>query len=146
MVSKKIQYRWRQGRLWLSLLLYWLIATAGISIIADHLPNSHEGGWIILVMLVSVSICMITERGHWKVWQRIGFVPLAWVVEAILAPLFAFSIGAFVYASGYPHLVNYVTSFFSSLPIVIFAMWHSRLFVRQKHEIEPNPNQPLPDA
>lgn len=142
MDSKKIKYRWRQKRLWLSLILYWLVATGG----ARFIEKQYEAGWIILIMLIFVSICMITERGHWKLWQRIGFVPLAWIAEAILSPLAAFTIGVLVYSSGREHLVDRAIAFCASLPIIIFAMRQSKLFVISKHYLETNSNQPLNDT
>ena len=89
-----------------------------------------EGGWILLVMVAFISLCMITERGDWKIWQRIGFVPLAWIVEALLAPLAAITIGVVVLNVGHPQLVNRSVTLFASVPMVIIAMRRSYLFVR----------------
>ena len=127
---------------WLGLILYWLTGTVGASFVQKH----HESGWIILIMLVFVTICMITERGQWKLWQRIGFVPLAWIAEAILSALAAFTIGMFVYGSGQQHLVNRTVTLFSSLPMVILAMRCSILFVRQADKQEQSGNQKLDNA
>jgi len=95
------------------------------------------------MMLMLVSLCMITERGQWKLWQRIGFVPISWIVEAILSPLAAFTIGMFVYASGQQHLVNRAVTLFASLPMVFLAMRHSYLFVRPLDGLEHSANQTL---
>lgn len=139
MGPNKTKYCWRHKSLWLSLFAYWLTCTVGASFVKSH----HESGWIILVMLVFVSICMITERGQWKLWQRIGFVPLAWIVEAILSPLAAFTIGMFVYASGQKHLVNRAVTLFASLPMVFLAMRRSILFVGLVDRPERSENQPM---
>jgi len=86
---------------------------------------------------------MITERGQWKLWQRIGFVPLAWIVEAILSPFAFFAIGMFFYASDQQHLLNRAVTLFASLPMVFLAMRRSVFFVRPVNGPEHSDNQPL---
>ena len=132
MDSQKIKYRWQHKRLWPGLILYWLIATGG----AKFIEERYEAGWVILIMLIFISICMITERGQWKLWQRRGLVPLSWIVEALLSPFAAFTVGALVYSSGREHLVDRAIAFFASLPIIIFAMRKSKLFVTPKQSGE----------
>ena len=99
------------------------IARAGVN-------QSYESPWIAFVMLVFVSVCMVTERGQWKTWHRIGFVFLAWILQAILTLPVLLTVGAFVHAGGRPDLVDRITAFLASLPIVVIAMRRSRLFVR----------------
>ncbi|MFQ5918326.1 MAG: hypothetical protein ACE5I0_11000, partial [Candidatus Binatia bacterium] len=86
MSSENIRFRWMHARLWLWLILYWLISTIGAGIIYRAGGNTvAEVAWIVFVVLGFVSVCMITERGQWKVWQRIGFVFLAHIIQAGLA-------------------------------------------------------------
>lgn len=84
-MSAHVRYRWRRRRVWLTLIGYWFICTAGAGAIARLGANqSAEGAWVILVMLVLVTICMVAERGHWEIWKRVAAVPAAWLAQAVL--------------------------------------------------------------
>ena len=76
---------------------------------------------------------MATERGEWKTWQRVGFVFLAWIVQAVLAIPVLLTIGMLMGAAGRLNLVDRAVTFFASIPVVIFAMRHSRLFVQLRN-------------
>ncbi len=129
-MSEKVRYKWHHARLWFYLFFYWLI-TIGVAGILARSPKfqSLELGWVIIAMLLSVCICMATERGEWRIWQRIGFIPVAWFLHPLLMIPFQFSIGLLLYKLGRFHLIDRSTAFWGSLPIVIFAMRRSRLFV-----------------
>ena len=66
------------------------------------------GAAAVIVMLGLVILCMSTERGRWKWWQRILFVPVAFVGAAAVKPL--------------------------AIAFAIHAMWQSRLFVHPKNQ------------
>ena len=128
MVAKTLRYKWHQARLWLCLLLYWLISMIGAGIIArltEYPVFSHEIGPMVISMLILVSVCMATERGRWKRWQKICFVPFAYILHVVL-----FLPGLFLLSPlASRHLVGRGACFIASLPIVVFAMRQSRLFV-----------------
>lgn len=128
MGAGEFRFRWRWGRVALGLVVYWLTSTGGAGLLRAGGQSTMESGWVISVMLVFVSICMATERGQWSAWRRVGFVPLAWIVHALLAPV-AFGLGILVYQSGRPDLLDRAITFFASIPIVLWAMWRSHLFV-----------------
>lgn len=130
-----IRFRWRWGRVALALIIYWLTSTVGAGLLVRTGYSSSEQGWIIILMLSFVSICMVTERGQWSTWKRLGFVPLAWLVHAVLTPL-TLGLGILVYQSGRPELLDRAITFFASIPVVLWAMWRSRLFVAQQQHIE----------
>src|SRR2546426_11396569 len=95
-----MRFRWKWGRLALGLVAYWLVSTIIASIqVRLGTPDRDAASSIILTMVVFVIACMATERGQWKTWQRVGFVPLAWIVHALLTPLAAFTLGALLVAS-----------------------------------------------
>lgn len=106
----------------------------------------RESGWIILLMVVLVSICMVTERGQWKVWQRIGFVFLAWMAHAILTIPVALGIGPLLLLGDRVALVDRGVSFVATVPIVVFAMRRSRLFVRAQRDEHTTTNTRHVDA
>ena len=75
-MSTDVRYRWHRRRFWFTLIAYWFTCTAGAGAIARlGGKQSAEGAWVILVMLVLVIICMVTERGRWKIWQRVAAGP-----------------------------------------------------------------------
>ncbi len=123
-------YKWRTGRAWLGLVCFWLLAMAGAGALARlGTDPSHEGGWVTLVMLVFVSLCMVTERGEWATWKKIGFVFLAWLVQALLSVAVVLIIGVALVSQQRSHLIDRTSGFLSSIPIVIYAMRRSSLFV-----------------
>lgn len=74
-------------------------------------------------MLVLVTVCMFTERGRWKMWHRIAAIPAAWIGQALL------QVPALVAVGRRPDIAERMVSLAASLPVVIFAMRQSRLFV-----------------
>jgi hypothetical protein len=126
-----MHFRWKWRRLALGLVAYWLVST-GIAGIGVRLGNSDRvaAGSIIMMMVVFVIACMATERGQWKTWQRVGFVPLAWIVHALLTPVAVFTLLAFGVTSE-SRVFYRGTDFLASIPVVLYAAWRSRLFVTQ---------------
>lgn len=131
---KKMVYRWLPVRLWLCLFLYWLVAMIGAGVVAQEGAGGREAGWIIFVMLALVSICMASERGQWKVWKKVGLVPLTWLAHSALALPTALTVGVSLAQSGRSYLVDRGIAFVASIPIVIFAMRRSTWFV----ELDPH--------
>mgnify|MGYP001591675950 CR=1 FL=1 len=131
MATESARIRWLQSRLWLCLLLYWLISMIGAGVLARAGARTPvEATWIVFIMLVVVIGCMLTERGRWKVWQRVGFVLVSWLMQVILSIPVAFTIGVLVLNSGSPHLADRTIAFLASLPVVIFALRQSSFFVK----------------
>ena len=83
---------------------------------------------MILVMLVLVIVCAATERGRWRLWKRIALVPGAWLAQAVLQIPAVFAVGLPI-AMWRPDVVERMIGLAASVPVVIFAMRHSRLFV-----------------
>ena len=126
-----VRYRWLHARLWLWLLLYWLVTMMGAGVIARAgVTQNYEAIWVLFIMLVFVSVCMITDRGPWKPLYRIGFVLLAWITQAALTIPALFTFGLLVHSGGRPDLLERVTVFFASLPLLLIAMRRSKLFVK----------------
>ncbi len=80
-------------------------------------------------------LCMATERGQWKIWLRVFFVPLVWIIHGfLLAPLVYAAIQALAYfsPSGLAPITdmrNPVVDILASGPIIWYAARQSRLFV-----------------
>lgn len=110
-----MRFHWRWGRVAIALIAYWLISTVGAGLLARTDYGSSEQGWIIFVMLGFISICMVTERGQWSAWKRFGFIPLAWIVHAVLTPLFI-GVGILLYRAGRPELLDRAMALFSPRP------------------------------
>jgi len=120
---------WRHARLWPSLLAYWFTCMVGAGVLARVGEANSETGWITIVMLIVVIVCMITERGRWKLQQRVGFVFFAWIAHSIFAFSMFIPVGAALSASGRLHLLERTVTFLATLPVLIFAMRQSRIFV-----------------
>ena len=124
--------RWRgPGGVVPSLLIY-TFASLGIALIV-HPEMPHQGigtAWIIFTMLVVVVWCMVTERGIWPVWRRLLAVPGAWVLHGLLTWPASGLVMPFRNLV-FPELLDYFGVYLASVPLVLWAMWHSRVFVEQ---------------
>lgn len=117
------------------MVLYWAITMVGAGAIArSGGDRTAEVAWIIAIMFVFTALCMVTECGDWKSWQRIGFVFVALFVHALLTVPAAFTFGLLMYMGDRQHLVDRATVFWASIPIVVYAMRRSRLFVKPVKE------------
>ena len=124
------RWRWNRLRLAAGMGAFWFISGIGAGLLQRAGSPSQAQGWRILVLLVSVVLCMVTERGDWNKSLRILFVLLTPFVEAFLELPFVLMMGPGLYLTGRGHLIDSVATFFSSLAILIFAMRQSQLFVR----------------
>ncbi len=108
-------------------------------------PHGAAMGRIAFVMLVFVSVCMITHRGNWKPWKKIAFVPAALIVHAALQVAVAIGLADMSRVEGQQTLLHgdRLISLLISLPILIFAMRYSRLFVRRANGIASQTSDPV---
>ena len=111
-------------------LLIYTFASLGIALIVHpQMPNQGIGtAWIIFTMLVLVAWCMVTERGLWPIWKRLLAVPGAWVLHGLLTWPASGLVMPFRNLM-FPGLVDYLAVYFASVPLVLWAMWHSRVFM-----------------
>jgi hypothetical protein len=140
------RYRWRYRRLIFGLILYWLVATGGAGIAARmRSSTSLDAGFVTFVMLVSLIVCMATERGQWGAWKRIAFVPAGWILQLIMSIPMVLVVATMMAGTSSVHLGERAVAFSSSLPSVILAMRRSRLFVvrRMPSESETSPPRPM---
>jgi hypothetical protein len=79
-------------------------------------------------LLLFFSLCMLTERGGWGLWRRIAFVAGAWLAFCYVALPLVFVVLTLC-APAYPPLITEVAIYGGSVPLVMWAMRHSRLFV-----------------
>lgn len=123
--SNKTNWKWKPKRLWLGLILFWLISTVGAGIIVrSGNSDGQASGFIVLTMLIFAIFAACTDRS-WKIYIRILWVIGVWIIHAFLIIPAGF-IAAFI--SG-PHLLDRAASLFAALPLVIWAMRRSKFFV-----------------
>jgi hypothetical protein len=106
--------------------------------------STSESGWVILVMWTFATVCVIKHRGDWGRTRRILFVlsaPLLHGVAMMIVALITWStLGAFLLRVELEYLAERTVAFLGSLPIVVIAMRHSSLFVREL--VTPPPTGP----
>lgn len=123
--SNKTNWKWRPKRLWLGLILFWLISTVGAGIIVrSGNSDSQASGFIVLTMLIFAIFAACTDRG-WSIPKRIFWVIGVWIIHAFLIIPAGF-IAAFI---SRPHLLDRAASLFAAFPLVIWAMRRSKFFV-----------------
>lgn len=118
-----MRYRWRRDRLWIALLIYWFASVTGASLFVS---SGQEWGWIVLLMLVVIATCMITERGQWPWWGRVIWVPASWLLHGLAA--IPIGLLALPFFAARPELADRGIAFLTSIPFVVYSMWRSRLF------------------
>jgi hypothetical protein len=67
-------------------------------------------------------------------WQRIGFVIAGWAAMELLTIPVMFTIGLVLYSAGERELIDRAVYFSASLPVVIYGMRQSHLFVSVQQE------------
>ena len=77
---------------------------------------------------------MATERGEWSLSRRVAFLPLAWIAHMVFYVPAQFTFGLVTYMAGRRHLVERSTVFWASIPVLLYAMRHSRFFVKWSEE------------
>jgi len=127
----KTKYVLRRPSFWPVLIGYWFLSMVGAGILAASGNSNVESGWIIFLMIFLVALCMLTDRGDWNIWQRIAYFIFSWAAQAIIAVPTLWVIGIIMAAGNRMNLIDRSVSFFASIPIVVFAMWHSKLFVKR---------------
>ena len=128
-MRKASHFRWRRGPTILGLAVFSLVVVGGTTAlharglgVTEHMRLTYGS------VLVLASVCMITERGSWRLWKRIAFVPLAWAIYAfVCAPVALLSVMFVV--PDYPQLLCLVVISAASLPLAAWVMRHSWLFV-----------------
>ncbi len=143
----RTRYRWRPVRAWLGVMFYTCVTLLGVAMgglggPARARPSSTDGpttlanafaapvpAWIILTMLFAVALCMISERGQWRPWERVGYLFLAWMAAGFLViPILLLLLVLPVSVPRGP----VIPVFLSALTIVVWSMRKSRWFVTVK--------------
>lgn len=122
----KRQYRWKPEPTFWGLFIYIVASLSTVWITKLDKTLRGFSGFIILVMVVFLVVCMATERGQWRVWQRVGFVPLGWLAEAVICFPVWLLITSHLPLGGFR---DETTTLLSGLAVVLYAMRRSRLFV-----------------
>ena len=135
-IHQRSSYRWHRRRFWLAILIYWFLGTLGAGALARWGAQRHEEAWVISLMLLFVIVCTSTERGRWKVWQRVAFVPAAWLGHALLSVPAVLAVGIPLAAGPRPDFADRMVTLVASIPVIVFAMRQSRLFVRRVSETD----------
>ena len=94
-------------------------------------------------MLLVPAVCMVTERGGWGPWKRVRFTVLAWALSVFVCVPAGVIITLFVDAS-LPWVLTHAFVLVSTLPVVVWEMWHSRLFVAEAR-VDPELGSTLGD-
>lgn len=121
------QFQWQGARFWLGLIVYWLVSMIGASVVSTYVPEFRDQSWIILVMLIMVGICVFNPRQPWPLWKKVIALPIALAAQAVLQYL-----GVPLALLARHELIGRLMAFSGALPVVIYAMRQSRLFVVPK--------------
>ncbi len=135
-----MRYRWRVGNLGAGIAVY----VAGAVLGATWLSPNYHGGWVILLTLGFVGLCMATERGEWRWWQKLLMLPAAWVGQSFLmAPVFLVMAPVLAASNSLRGAADLVVALMAGFPIVLFAMRKSRWFVESGTTTVVQPDAPL---
>jgi hypothetical protein len=139
-VEQEFVYRFRQSRFWLFIILWWFYCMIGhFGFFASRFgvfQGMFSTLWISFHMLLIISVCMVYERGQWNIWKRIGFVILSVFIQVYFNYLFLsqlfdifWKILENIMLGG---LILLIVLFIETLPLVVYAMSRSELFVERK--------------
>ena len=126
-------FKWKQKQLWSAFSLYWLLCAMSPKVLQlmDIPPKSF---WHVntALMLCLVFICLLSDRTAMKTWKRIIAIPVAFLAHALFTIPSAMTLGVLMYSPDHVRTQSehQAIFFLSSLPVIFFFMWRSRLFVR----------------
>ena len=140
---------WNRFTAWVAITAYWLAAYLGTRIQSTIGAGEGDGVPVIAAIFFAlVILCMATERGDWPLLKRAAFVPASLAGHAILTIPMAAALGILAYDPTHVRTVGEQRAVFilASLPILAYAMWRSRLFVRPQPASEDHfrPTEPSP--
>jgi hypothetical protein len=121
----------------------WVVPNAGVGILAFSLAGlvvpsiltfsigrpAAGTGIAIFSMIVFVVICMATECRGWPRWRKIAFVPATWILQALLSIPALLTVGIVMRSLGLNYMIDSSMNFAAALPIVLFSMRRSTIFV-----------------
>jgi len=86
-------------------------------------------------MLFIVTVCVLTELTPISTWKKLLSVPLAFLAHALFTIPSAITLGVLMYSPDHvrSQSEHQAIFFLSSLPIIFFFMWRSRIFVMVKN-------------
>ena len=125
--------RYIGARLWLMLAVYFLIAGYSSDIASLFGYAGTDGVRVISIAFFAIIIlCVATERGRWPLWKRLVFVPASFVMHVVLTIPAGAMLGVLMRSPDHVRTVGEQRAVFilASLPVLLYAMHQSRLFVR----------------
>jgi hypothetical protein len=125
-------------RFLLALAVYFLLAGYSSDIAALLGYPGTDGLQVITVgFFALIIICMLTERGRWPVWKRLVFVPASFVMHVVLTIPAGAMLGILKRSPDHVRTIGEQRAVFvlASLPILLYALHQSRLFVRASRAV-----------
>lgn len=143
MAGKKTRFRWRHARLWPTLVAYWLIATTGAAVAVRLSGDPAMNTQVVwTVFFVFVCMCMLQERSGWITGYRVGFIVVALLAAQLPFVILLSVLGLAGAPGGLETRLDRGAAFLGSLPVLLFAMRRSLLFVVPRE----TPGEPFVDT
>jgi hypothetical protein len=81
---------------------------------------------------------MTTQRSGWRVWKRVLFLPACFIAHVVLTIPAAAALGILMYSFNHVRSVAEQRAVFilASIPILVYSMWQSSLFVREEKDLD----------
>ena len=121
-------WRWKPGRWWIGLMLFWLGINCGAEVFAAAgFSPKAEAALVIAAMMAFIIWSAALDRG-WPALYRLFWVIGMWILHAFLC----LPIGLLVIRTFYPytpHQSERLTSLVAAIPMIIWAMRRSTYFV-----------------
>lgn len=129
-MARSQRHKWVASHAGVGILAFSLVGLVVPSILTFTTGRPAAGtGVLILAMIVLVVICMSTECSGWPRWRKIAFVPAAWLLQALLSIPALLTVGMLMKSLGLNYMIDSSMNFAAALPIVLFSMRRSTIFV-----------------
>ncbi len=133
MAVKTIQQTWKHMPLWTVFFFYWLLCAWTPDLLKFiGFPAANFWHANTAIMLILAAVCVFTERFSLTLWKKIVLIPGAFIVHAIFTIPAAITLGVLKFSPDHIRTQgeHQAIFFLSSLPVVVFVMWCSRIFVK----------------
>ena len=132
MNSNKPRNRWNYVSLWITFSFYWLVSVLSSDIESLFGYEGSDGVYTIsATFFLIIIICMVTERGRWQIWKRMIYIPLCFLFHVLLTIPSSAALGILKFSPDHvrTHAEQRAVFLLASIPILVYSMRQSRLFV-----------------
>jgi len=122
----------------ITFFLYWILISINVMISTRYKFASITEWWMnTAIFLLFMLVFILTNNSNKSLFIKLFFVPISWLIHAVLTIPSAFALGILMYDQNHIRSMGEHRAVFilASIPIIYFGMSRSNLFLNKKSVI-----------